>query len=58
LKSWACSHRNPQWAQAEDQLEREVSRYFEPMPFPWLAVPTMADGGSDRGTIERTASPC
>ena len=55
LKSWVSSHRNPEWAQAEDQLEREVSRYIGSMPFLWLAVPTKPDGSSDRGIIERNS---
>jgi hypothetical protein len=55
LKSWVSSHRDPGWAQAEDQLEREVSRHIRSMPFLWLAVPTKPDGSSDRGVIERNS---
>jgi hypothetical protein len=55
LESWASSHRNPAWAQAEDQLERDVSRHIRSMPFLWLAVPSRPDGSSDRGLIERNS---
>ena len=55
LESWACRHRHAEWAQAEDALEREVSRHIGSMPFLWLAVPTRSDGSSDRGCIERNS---
>jgi len=53
LDSWARSHRDPDWAQAEVELERDVSRHIGSMPFLWLAVPSRPDGSSDRGRIER-----
>jgi hypothetical protein len=55
LESWACRHQHAEWAQAEDALEREVSRHIGSMPFLWLAVPTRPDGSSDRGYIERNS---
>ncbi len=55
LESWASKSRDPGWAQAEDQLERDVSRHICSMPFLWLAVPSHPDGSSDRGRIERNS---
>lgn len=53
LQSWTSRHPSPDGAEAEDQLERAVSRHIRAMPFLWLAAPTRPNGSSDRGLIER-----
>jgi hypothetical protein len=51
LGSWLDRHHPTQWADQEDEIEREVSRHIGAMPFLWLSVPDRAD----RGCIERNS---
>lgn len=53
LDAWLGSRRAPEWAVEEAQVERMVSAYIGGMPFLWLEVPTLRDGTSPRGHIER-----
>jgi hypothetical protein len=55
LTSWTSNHPDPEWAAAEDQLERRVSLHIGSMPFLWLAIPTRPDGNSDRAFVERNS---
>jgi hypothetical protein len=55
LAAWASDSRLPEWADLEDQLEREVSQHIRSMPFLWLAVPNQPDGSTDRSYIERNS---
>lgn len=55
LDSWLAKRVDPRWAQAERELERQVSSVIGALPFTWLAVPTAPDGSSHRGYIEHNA---
>lgn len=52
-QAWASRTRRPEWADLEDQVERQVSSYIRAMPFLWIAVPDHPKGDSDRGYIEK-----
>jgi hypothetical protein len=53
LGSWLAKTPNPRLVDVEREHERAVSRYIGAMPFLWMGIPTRADGGSDRGYLER-----
>jgi hypothetical protein len=55
LQAWASSPRSPEWADLEDQVERQVSHHIRAMPFLWLPVPNRSSGASDRGYIEKNS---
>jgi hypothetical protein len=55
LQAWAGSPRRPEWADMEDQIERQVSHHIRAMPFLWLAVPNHLNGTSDRGYVEKNS---
>jgi hypothetical protein len=55
LESWLSKKPQPQWAAAEAEHERNVSRHIGAMPFVWLPVPTKPDGTSERGYLERNS---
>ena len=51
LSSWLDRQHPGEWAEQENEIEREVSRHIGAMPFLWLGVPDRAD----RGYIERNS---
>jgi hypothetical protein len=53
LQAWTSATRRPEWADLEDQVERQVSQHIRAMPFLWLPVPNHPNGASDRGYIEK-----
>lgn len=55
-RSWLRSKVSREELEAEYPVERAVSAQIGSMPLLWVAVPDRADGGSDRGMIERNAA--
>jgi hypothetical protein len=55
FQSWASSTRRTEWADLEDEVERQVSYHIRAMPFLWLPVPNHANGDSQRGYIEKNS---
>lgn len=53
LAAWSNTRRDPQRAGDEATVERMVSEHIGRMPFLWLAVPTLTEGTSLRGHVER-----
>lgn len=53
LASWMAARPLPDLRDAELRVEVEVSRTIRAMPFLWLNVPTLPDGTSHRGFLER-----
>jgi hypothetical protein len=51
LASWLDRNPPTQWADREDDIERQVSRHIGTMPFLWLDVLDRAD----RGYVERNS---
>jgi hypothetical protein len=53
LRSWMARNRsNPQYAEAEHEVEHRVSRYIRDLPFLWVGVLDEPGPSSDRGLLE------